>query len=146
MKTLPTSRALTWLSGTFLTICLALLLSGRTAALAQAASDEHKHDHEPTLSVVGTVRCTSCDLKKEKHAAAQCSIYGCQFAVKTDTVTDEKGKRVKTLEGKTYQIMLNDQSKGLTAKEQKGGRFALKAKIYADDGVIEVESFEPVKK
>jgi hypothetical protein len=75
-----------------------------------------------------------------------CSVYGCQFAFKADNVTNEQGKRIKTLEGKTYQIMLNDQSKGLVAKEQKGGRFNLQARIYSDDGVIEVVSFEPAKK
>lgn len=146
MKTLQTSRVLTLLSGTFFTVCLALMLAGRATALAQAAPAEHKHDHEPTMTVAGTVRCTSCDLKKEKDAHAQCSIYGCQFAFKADNVTNEKGKRVKKLEGKTYQLMLNDQSKALAAKEQKGGRFNLQARIYADDGVIEVVSFEPAKK
>ncbi len=144
MKTLQTSRVLNLLSGTFITVCLSLLLAGRTTALAQAA--EHDHKHEPTVAVVGTVKCTSCSLKKEKDAHAQCSVYGCQFAFKADNVTNDKGKRVKKLEGKTYQIMLNDQSKALAAKEQKGGKFNLQARIYADDGVIEVVSFEAAKK
>jgi len=140
MKTLQTSRVLTLLSGTFFTVCLALMLAGRTTALAQAAPAE------PAMTVAGTLRCTSCDLKKEKGAHAQCSVYGCQFAFKADNVTNENGKRVKNLEGKTYQIMLNDQSKALVAKEQKGGRFNLQARIYSDDGVIEVVSFEAAKK
>lgn len=146
MKTIPTSRALTLLSGTFFTACLALMLAGRTTALAQAAPAEHNHNHEPAMTVAGTLRCTSCDLKKSQTAHAQCSVYGCQFAFKADNVTNEKGKRVKKLEGKTYQIMLNDQSKALAAKEQKGSKFSLQARIYADDGVIEVVSFEPAKK
>lgn len=144
MKTLQTSRVLNLLSGTFLTVCLSLLLAGRTTALAQAA--EHDHKHEPTVTVVGTVKCTSCSLKKEKDAHAQCSVYGCQFAFKADNVTNEKGKRVKKLEGKTYQIMLNDQSKALAAKEHKSAQFKLQARVYADEGVIEVVSFEPAKK
>jgi hypothetical protein len=146
MKTLQTSRVLNLLSGTFITVCLSLLLAGRTTALAQAAPAEHNHNHEPAMTVAGTLRCTSCDLKKSKDAHAQCSVYGCQFAFMADNVTDDKGERVKKLEGKTYQIMLNDQSKALAAKEQKGGRFDLRARIYADDGVIEVVSFEPAKK
>lgn len=146
MKTLQTSRMLNLLSGTFFAACLALMLAGRTVALAQAAPAEPNHKHEPAMTVAGTLRCTSCDLKKSKDAHAQCSVYGCQFAFKADNVTNEKGNRVKTLEGKTYQIMLNDQSKALAAKEQKGGKFNLQARIYADDGVIEVVSFEPAKK
>ncbi len=148
MKTLRTPRVLTFLSGTFFTACLALMLGGRTTALAQGTPAEHNHNHEPAMTVAGTLRCTSCDLKKSKDAHAQCSVYGCQFAFKADNVTNEKGKRVKKLEGKTYQIMimLNDQSRALAAKEQKGGRFNLQARIYADDGVIEVVSFEPAKK
>lgn len=146
MKTVLTNRAIALLSGTCFTLLLALMMTGRPIAFAQAVAAEHDHSHEPALTVTGAVRCTSCDLKKAKHAHAQCSVYGCQFAFKTDTMTDQKGKRVKKLEGKTYQIMLNDQSKALAAKEQKGGRFTLQARIYADDGVIEVESFEPAKK
>jgi hypothetical protein len=145
MKTFRTSRVLTLLSGTFVTLCLSLLLAGRSTALAQTATGEHDHKHEPTMTVVGTVKCTSCSLKKEKDAHAQCSVYGCQFAFKADSVTNDKGKRVKKLEGKTYQIMLNDQSKALAAKEQKGGRFNLQARLYPDDGVIEVVSFEAAK-
>jgi hypothetical protein len=125
-------------------LALTLSLAATTPVLAQDAASDKKA--EPTLNVTGTVRCTSCDLKKEKNAQAQCSIYGCQFAVRTDTVTDQSGARVKKLEGKTYQVMLNDQSKALTQKEQKGNRFNLKAKIHEDDGVIEVASFETAKK
>jgi hypothetical protein len=146
MKPIQTYRALTLLSGMFFTACLALMLAGRTTALAQATPAEHDHNHEAAMTVAGTLRCTSCDLKRTQHAHAQCSVYGCQFAFKADNVTNEKGKRVKKLEGKTYQIMLNDQSKALAAKEQKGGRFNLQARVYADDGVIEVVSFKPATK
>jgi hypothetical protein len=146
MKALITSPMTTSLTRAFFAGCLALALAGPAKGLAQAAPAEHQHDNEPTLAVVGKVRCTSCDLKKEKNAHAQCSIYGCQFSVKTESVTNEQGERVKSLEGKTYQILLNDQSKALARKEQKGTRFTLKAKIHADDGVIEVASFEPAKK
>jgi hypothetical protein len=115
-------------------------------AVSPAAVAEDAHDHGPTVTEAGTVRCTSCDLKKQQHAKAQCSVYGCQFAFKADRVTDADGKAAKNLEGKTYQIMLNDQSKALAAKEQKGGKFTLQARIYADDGVIEVLSFQAEKK
>lgn len=131
------TRLLAFTSSAFVAVCLAFT----TAAVAEDA-----HDHGPTLTVAGTVRCTSCDLKKAKHAQAQCSVYGCQFAFKADRVTDAGGKAVESLQGKTYQIMLNDQSKALAAKEQKGGRFTLQARVHADDGVIEVVSFEPLKK
>lgn len=130
-------RAFAFASSALLAVCLAIL----PAAVAQDAPD-----HGPTLTVAGTVRCTSCDLKKAKHAHAQCSVYGCQFAFKADRVTDAAGKRDTALEGKTYQIMLNDQSKALAAKEQKGGGFTLQARIHADEGVIEVVSFEAAKK
>lgn len=122
------------------------ILAAVCVAFAQTATAEDTHDHGPTLTVVGTVRCTSCDLKKSQHAHAQCSVYGCQFAFKADSVTGADGTRDAKLEGKTYQILLNDQSKTLAAKEQKGGQFKLQARIYADDGVLEVLSFEPEKK
>jgi hypothetical protein len=131
------TRALAVASSVIMAVCLAIL---------PAAAAEDAHDHGPTLKVAGTVRCTSCDLKKQQHAHAQCSVYGCQFAFKADSVTDADGKAAKNLEGKTYQIMLNDQSKALAAKEQKGSHFTLQARIYSEEGVIEVVSFEATQK
>lgn len=117
------------------------ILSLTPQVIAQSLTDKE----ESIVTVIGTLKCSSCDLKKEKAAASQCSIYGCQFSFKTEKVTDASGKRMKKYEGKTYHILLNDQSKDLVHNEHKKKKYEIKGKIYDDERVLEVSSFSERK-
>lgn len=100
------------------------------------------------LVITGTVLCTSCDLKKQKGAKSQCSVYGCSYSVKTKKVINQKGQMVKEQVGKTYQILANDNSDGLLQKEYKSKEVIIVGKIYSEENIIEVDfvKLAPVKK
>ena len=119
------------------TTILSLLLVG---LMSISTSAENKEKRE--LTIVGTVKCTSCDLKGAEGAKAKCSVYGHQFAIKTGKVSDEKGKTQTQLEGKVFSILLNDASKPLAQEKNRGKQFKIKGRIYESDGVIEIESFQ----
>ncbi|MBI5209238.1 MAG: hypothetical protein HY927_04605 [Elusimicrobia bacterium] len=95
------------------------------------------------MTVTGTLRCATCELKKKKGAASQCALHGCQFSFEAETIVNETGKRLKKLEGKLYHVLVNDQSKPLLQKENKGKRFSVTGKVYGDERVIEIASFAP---
>ena len=94
------------------------------------------------LNIVGTLKCTSCDLKGEEGAKARCSVYGHQYAIKTAKVSDKKGDAQPQLQGKVYSILLNDASKPLAQEKNRGKEFKIKGKIFESDGVIEIESYQ----
>jgi len=119
-----------------------LLIGSLSTSLAQSFSQSKG---ETPLTIIGTLKCSSCELKKEKDAGSQCSIYGCQFSFKTEKITDASGKRVKKYEGKTYHILLNDNSKDLVHKEHKKRKYEIKGKIYDGESVLEVSSFSELK-
>ena len=119
-------------------------LSGTALAQSDTKADS-KTAAQAKVTAIGALRCTSCDLKAAKAAATQCSIYGCQFAFKTEKVTDENGARVKDYEGKIYHIIRNDRSKDLAHNEHKKKRYEVKGKIYDDERVLEVASFAELK-
>ncbi len=115
------------------------------------------------LTITGTVICTSCDLKKLKGAKSQCSVYGCNYALKVkqviQVVYDKDGNPVmvsgkpkfqyrKDYIGKMYHILANDSSAGLLQKEYKGKDVIIVGKIYSDENIIEVDfvKLAPAKK
>ncbi len=89
--------------------------------------------------VTGTVICTSCSLKKTKRAKSQCSIYSCNYAVKTKNVRSREGKLIKNEVGKLYHILANDNSAGLLQKKYKGKTVIIVGRLYPEERVIEVE-------
>lgn len=103
---------------------------------------------ENQLVITGTIICTSCDLKKQKGAGSQCSIYGCSYSIKTKKVINQKGQMVKEQIGKTYSILANNNSSALLQKEYKGKDVVIVGKIYPDENVLEVDfvKLAPVKK
>ena len=102
---------------------------------------------ENQIVITGTVICTSCDLKKQKGAKSQCSVYGCFYSVKTKKVINQKGQSIKEQVGKIYQILANAHSTALLQKEYKGKDVVIVGKIYQDENIIEVDfvKLAPVK-
>jgi len=100
------------------------------------------------LVITGTLLCTSCDLKKQKSAKSQCSVYGCSYSVKIKKSVNQKGQMVKEYLGKIYQILANDNSAALLQKEYIGKDVVIVGKVYQEENVIEVEfvKLAPVKK
>ncbi|MGH2568097.1 MAG: hypothetical protein ACRDGA_07125 [Bacteroidota bacterium] len=126
----------------WLTIMSILVVAGISASYAQSSSESKQ---ETTLTIVGTLNCSSCDLKAEQGAASQCAIYGCQFSFKTEKVSDAVRKRVQEYEGKTYHILRNDRSKELAHNEHKKHKYEISGKIYDEERVLEVVSFAELK-
>jgi len=107
------------------------------------------------LTITGTVLCTSCDLKKQKGAKSQCSVYGHDHTLKVSRVIQviygKDGKPVmnkkgqpsfkygKKYIGKIYHILKNDSSIGLLKDEYKGKEVIIVGKIYPDENVVEVD-------
>jgi hypothetical protein len=89
--------------------------------------------------ITGTVICTSCDLKKAKGAKSQCSIYGCNYVIKTKDVRDYKGKPIKDEIGKIFHILENDNSSDLLQKKCKGREVIIVGKLYSEERIIEIE-------
>lgn len=131
-------------TGKMMALMLALGCFAITGSVPALLTAQEKKAEE-TLTITGVVKCSSCDLKKGKGAASQCSIHGCQFAFLTEKVSDPAGKRLKKFEGKLFHILLNDHSKELAHKEHKGKKYELKGKIYDAERVVEIGSFSPVK-
>ncbi len=125
------------------TLLVGFLLTG-SVSTAKAQSGT-KDKEQGSVTAIGALRCTSCDLKAAKAAATQCSVYGCQFAFKTEKVTDASGARVESHEGKIYHIIRNDRSKDLAHNEHKKKRYEVKGKIYDEERVLEVVSFTELK-
>lgn len=135
---------------TLVLMTAALVLGTGGWALAQSGHEGHGHGAVPkpaqgevVVTVTGTLRCASCELKKKKGAASQCALHGCQFSFGAEKIVNEAGKRLKKLEGKLYHILVNDQSKPLLQKENKGKRFSVTGKVYGDERVIEIVTFAP---
>lgn len=109
-----------------------------TVAIAQAADSVR-------ATVVGTDYCLGCTLKKEKGAAAQCSIYGHRHALKLEQITTEGGGEVGIKKGITLHYLENDKSKDLVKGSKfHGKRIEVVGKVYPEERIIEVESVREV--
>jgi len=125
-----------------LPILTVLFLAGLSTVYAQTPGGSKK---QSVLSLVGTLHCSACDLKKEQGAASQCSIYGHQYSFKAEKVNDTVGKRIENYEGKTYHILRNDKSKELAHEEHAKKSYKIDGKIYDEERVLEVITFSAVR-
>jgi ribosomal protein L37AE/L43A len=103
---------------------------------------------ENQFVVTGTLICTSCELKKQKGAKSQCSVYGCSYAIKTKNVRNNRGQLVRKYLWKTFHILENDNSAALLQKGYKDKDVIIVGKIYPEENVLEVDfvKLAPVKK
>lgn len=127
----------------FLPLLGILLVAGMSAVQAQTTGENKKQ--QPVLSLIGILNCSACDLKKEKSAASQCSIYGHQYSFTTSQVSDASGKRMQNYEGKMYHILRNDRSKELAHEEHTKKNYKIDGKVYDEERVLEVVSFSESK-
>lgn len=96
-----------------------------------------------SVTITGTNYCLGCALKKEKGAAAQCSIYGHRHALKVERVvgTGDFGAP----KGTTLHYLENDKSKDLFKGTSFHGEWIkVVGRLHADERVIEVESVREV--
>jgi hypothetical protein len=135
-----------------LLICLIIVLGINTPIFSQEPAEQQRtirkiesaaasipETKEGQFLITGTLICTSCDLKKQKDAGAQCSLYGCSYSMKTKDVKDHKGTPVKKYAGKFFHILANDNSAELLQKEHKKKDIVVVGRLYPEENVIEVE-------
>jgi hypothetical protein len=91
------------------------------------------------LLIAGNVFCSSCEIKKQKGAKAQCNIYGHSYAIKIKDAKNSEGKILEEYIGKIYQILPNDSSSGLLNEECIGRDVIIVGKIYPDENFIEID-------
>ncbi len=81
----------------------------------------------------GKVICLGCSLKKEKGAAAQCSIYGHKNALQTE-------------DNEVWSFLENDASKDLiNSHDYVGKQIEIKGKKYPHAHIIEAEEFNTIE-
>ena len=81
-------------------------------------------------TIQGKVICLGCTLKSEKGAKAQCSLYGHTNAI-------------RTVDGKIWSILENDQSTDLVKNHDYAGKdVEISGKKFVDAQTIEVGSFK----
>lgn len=121
-------------------VIVTLMLSAGTlfAGAPQAGAAGQRTDTTP-VTVVGENHCLGCSLKKEKGAAAQCSVYGHRHALKVESATGADGKRLAALAGQTLHYLDNDKSAPLVKGETfHKKRVEVKGKLFGPERTLEV--------
>ena len=94
------------------------------------------------IAVVGNNYCVGCTLKKTKGAAAQCSIYGHQHALKVERATGEDGSTLTELAGVTLFYLENDQSTSLIKGEgTHGEKVKITGSLFVDERILQVDEY-----
>ncbi len=91
-------------------------------------------------AVEGTNFCLGCALKKQKGAAAQCSIFGHKHALK---VTRAVGKELTGMRGWVLHYLETEKSQDLI-KQHHGEELTITGKVYPLERELEVDSFKEV--
>lgn len=125
-----------------------LVIAGAGYALAQDHPEHPKKQPAAAkvveATVVGENFCLGCSLKKEKGAAAQCSIYGHRHALKVTTAT-AAGKNLPEMKGWVLHYLDTDNAQSFI-KQHGGETLTLKGKVYIDERVLEVNKPDEAKK
>ena len=90
-------------------------------------------------SVEGSNFCLGCALKKQKGAAAQCSVYGHRHSLRVARATGKDGKELADLKGWVLHYLENEKSQELI-NEHHGESVKLSGIIYPLERVLEVSS------
>ena len=93
-------------------------------------------------SVVGRNFCLGCSLKKQKGAAAQCSVFGHKHSLRIATATGKDGKELADLKGWVLHYLENEKSVDLI-KKHHGATVNLRGIIYPSERVFEVSEMVP---
>ena len=78
----------------------------------------------------GTLVCLGCDLKKAEGARAACSVYGHEYALKT-----EDGRYINFLENQYSEDLLK-------GKKYHNQKMKVSGVYYADANILDVKAFE----
>ncbi|MEW5874849.1 MAG: hypothetical protein AB1752_06680 [Candidatus Zixiibacteriota bacterium] len=129
---------------------LASVLAVAFLAISAPAQDHPEHPEHPKkkaatagaieATVEGVNFCLGCSLQKDKGAAAQCSKYGHQHALKVTSATVD-GKENPEMTGWVLHYMETDNAQPLI-KEHHEETVKMTGKVYADERVFEVAKLE----
>lgn len=92
-------------------------------------------------TVEGTNICLGCTLKKQKGAAAQCSIFGHKHVLKVTKAVQEDSRELRRMRGAVLHYLETQKSQELI-KSHHGGKLTITGKVYPLERVLEVESFK----
>lgn len=133
----------------------AIILAGLMGIAAAATTWAQEHPEHPTkkatetpksaaieATVTGENICVGCALK-EHGAAAQCSKYGHQHALRV-TAASQNGKDMPEMKGVILYYLTTDSSQALL-KEHHAEIVTVKGKIYPAERVLEVLQIEAPK-
>lgn len=107
----------------------------RSESVALAEADVVK------ATVEGTNFCLGCALKKQKGAAAQCSIFGHKHALEVTRAVADDGKDLTGMRGWILHYLETEKSQHLI-NEHHGETLTITGKIYTQERVLEVDSLK----
>ncbi len=94
-------------------------------------------------TVEGANFCLGCALKKQKGAAAQCSIFGHKHALKVTRAVGKDGKELTGMRGWVLHYLETEKSQDLI-KQHHGEELTITGKVYPLERELEVDSFKEV--
>jgi len=106
----------------------------KSGSVARAEADVVK------AAVEGTNFCLGCALKKQKGAAAQCSIFGHKHALEVTKAVGEDGKELTGMRGWVLHYLETEKSQDLII-EHHGEKLTITGKVYPLERELEVDSF-----
>ena len=131
------------------------LMSALAVAVMVVSAPAQEHPEHPKkatttaaavteASVTGENFCLGCSLKTSKGAAAQCSKYGHQHALKVTAATVD-GKDRPEMTGWVLHYLDTDNAQPVI-KEHHSETVTVTGKVYAEERVLEVAKLEDSKK
>lgn len=121
-----------------ISLTLAIMLGGLRAASAAESIPQGQ-----PVTVTGVNYCFGCDLKKAHQAHAQCDLFGHKHSLRVISMKDGSGKAITGHNDKALHYLPNQKSDLLwSGDEYHGKKVTIRGRLYSDDRVLEVESFE----
>lgn len=134
------------------------LMSALAVAVLAASVPAQEHPEHPKKTTTATATsqvavteatvegenfCVGCSLKTSKGAAAQCSKYGHQHALKVTSATVD-GKEHPEMAGWVLHYLDTDSAQAVI-KEHHGETVKMTGKVYSEERIFEVAKLEESK-
>ena len=91
-------------------------------------------------TVTGSNICLGCSLKKQKGAAAQCSIFGHKHGLKITKAVGPDGKDLPEMRGWVLHYLETEHSQDLIT-EHRGETLIITGKVYPLERMLEVQVY-----
>jgi len=128
----------TWRWGFFLVVIV--VMGWLVAGCTEESSTEIESD-VVKATVEGTNFCLGCALKKQKGAAAQCSIFGHKHTLEVTKAVGEDGKELTGMRGWVLHYLETEKSQE-PIKQHHGEKLTITGKVYPRERTLEVDSFK----